>query len=361
MKVLRIIRNYFCYCGIEPEEFRKVKKDAYVSNFEVWRILHLLMDFAFGALFLSSLFNDFMAVNRWFYMGAFIYSLVATAFFFVLKKDSLVGQLLIYLSMSLLLFFGALITQNKPDIPAISFIAFLLLSPLFMIDKPFFMAIELTVASTIFLIWMYNVKPYEVWQMDLVDTIIYTIVGIFIHIIVNSFRIREFVLIRKINIQKDLDDLTGLKNKGALTREINAFVKSSSKNLGLFYVLDIDYFKSFNDTYGHDIGDEILAQLGAYLRGKFVNNEIVGRFGGDEFIIFIKDTDDKEYASKIASEISQEVGDKIMLPSGERFSVSLGIAIYQGEEKNYSEVFKKADIALYQTKANRKSKFNINE
>ena len=43
-KTLRTIRNYFCYCGIEKEEFRAVKKDAYVANFETWRVLHIVMD-----------------------------------------------------------------------------------------------------------------------------------------------------------------------------------------------------------------------------------------------------------------------------------------------------------------------------
>ena len=361
MKFFRTLRNYFCYCGIEKEEYTSLKKNAYVSNFEVWRFLHILMDVLFAALFVVAMLNDFVGINKWFYLGALVYSLIATIFFFVLKKDSLAGQLLIYLSMSVMFLFAAFITQNKPDKPAISFMAFILIAPMFMIDKSYFMAIELITASSIFLGWMYVVKPQDVWTMDLVNTIIYTVVGIFIHIIASSIRIKEFVLIRKINMQKDIDELTGLKNKAALTRAINSFVKSADDNKGIFIVLDIDYFKKFNDTYGHDLGDSILHQLGAYFREKFTKDEIVGRFGGDEFIIFIKNAYEEDYAKELAMEMVNETRERITLPGEDKFSISMGIAIYRGAEKNYSEVFKKADIALYKTKADRKIKYSIYE
>ena len=362
MKGFRTIRNYICYCGIEKDEYNSIKKDAYASNFDVWRVLHFLMDAAFLFLFIYSFFNEMAAINRWFYLIGFAYSALATVCFFVLNKRSIVGQLLIYLSISMLFLFGGFITQNKPDVPAITFMAFLLIAPIFMIDKPYFMSLELVVAATVFIIWMYFVKDATIWKLDFSNTVVFTLIGIFIHIISNSIRIKEFVLIRKINIQKNTDELTGLKNKGALTREIDTFIAKGPSTKGVFFVLDIDYFKQINDTYGHDVGDRILSELGEFLRNKFVNDEIVGRFGGDEFIIFIKDTDDVKYASDIAEELSSGVSKLIKLPQeGEILSISMGIAIYRGEEKNYSEIFKKADIALYKTKANRKIKYNIYE
>ena len=358
--VLRKIRNYFCYCGIEKEQFKEVKKDAYRSNFEMWRILHIVMDVAFGLLFIFSISNSFAADNTWFYLGAFIYSAVASVFFFVLKKDSLIAQLLIYLSISVLLLFGCFITSNKPNAPAITFIAFLLITPLFMIDKPYFMSLELVVASTVFLVWMHFIKQPEIWKADLMNTIIFTLVGIMIHVVVNSFRIKEFVLIKEINKQKDIDELTGLKNKAALTRKINEFFADDNNNKGLLFVLDVDYFKSINDKYGHDVGDVVLQKLGEYLKEKFPNDEIVGRFGGDEFIIFLRNVDDLKQADRIAREITSETPELIKLPTDEvKFGISVGVAIYKGKEKNYSEIFKKADIALYKTKADRKIHYNI--
>lgn len=359
-KTLRTIRNYFCYCGIEKEEFKAVKKDAYVANFETWRVLHIVMDLVFGGLFLFSITNDFVRQNEYFYLAAFIYSAIATVFFFILDKKSIVGQLIIYLSISVLFLFGCFITQNKPNAPAITFITFLLISPLFMIDKPYFMSLELIIASTVFLIWMHFVKEESYWRIDLMNTIIFTFIGIMIHILVNSMRIKEFVLIREINRQKDMDELTGVQNKAALTKGINEFFVEGQNGKGILFVLDVDYFKSINDTYGHGVGDEVLKELGQYLKQKFVGDEIVGRFGGDEFIIFIKGSDDVAFADSLAKEMVAETSASIKLPTDAvKFSISLGIAIYHGEEKNYSEIFKKADIALYKTKADRKMHYCI--
>ena len=360
MKVLRVIRNYLCYCGIEKDEYNAVKNAAYVSNFKVWRILHCLITTIFAFLFVNSLFSELLAANRTFYMFALIYSVIITVVFFILKPDSFVAQLLIYLSISMLFLFGALVTSNKPGIPATMFIVMLLITPMFMIDKPYFMGIVLTIASVVFLIWMHAVKPFNVWQMDLVNIILYSVVGFLLHVIANSIRIKEFVLTRKINLQKDTDDLTGLKNKGALTREINGFLADESKDKGVLFLLDIDYFKVINDTYGHDVGDDVLRQLGRILNEYFKNGEIVGRFGGDEFIFFAKDTDDAEVASKIANDIVCKAAENIALPDKDRkVSVSIGIALYHGAEKNYSEIFKKADTALYDVKSKRTENYKI--
>ena len=229
-----------------------------------------------------------------------------------------------------------------------------------MIDKPFFMAIELSVVAAIFLVFMHGVKSEYIWRIDLLNVVTFTVVGIFLNVIANAIRIKEFVLTRAIKIQKDTDELTGLKNKGALTRAINKFLTDENSNKGIMFMLDIDRFKMINDTYGHDIGDEVIRQLGAFLSNTFINNEIVGRFGGDEFIIFIKNTDDTEAARKKAGEIAAGASENVLLPvKDEKISVSIGVAIYQGIEKNYSELFKKADLAMYKAKADKNNRFAI--
>lgn len=360
MRALRILRNYFFYCGIERDEYNAIKKEAYISNFNVWKILHFLMAALFGALFISSLHYDLLKMNSWLYMLSFAYSVIAIGLFFILKKDSILAQFLIYLSISLLFLLGCVLSLSKPDLPAVSFIAFLLTTPMFMIDKPFFMAIELSVASAVFLLWAHSVKPYDIWLIDFANVIPFAVVGIILNVIANSLRIKEFVLTREISIQKDTDDMTGLKNKGSLTREINRFLTDKSTDKGLLFVMDVDRFKSINDTYGHDAGDDVIRQLGSLLSQTFTQGEIVGRFGGDEFIAFIGNADDPDTACRIADGIIKGVSENVVLEnSGKRISLSIGIAIYHGSEKNYSELFKKADIALYEAKADPENRYHL--
>jgi len=127
-------------------------------------------------------------------------------------------------------------------------------------------------------------------------------------------------------------------------------------------MLDIDHFKAINDTYGHDVGDCVIVQLGNYLNSKVKGDEILGRFGGDEFILVVKKTDDERAAVKLADEIVRGASETITIgETDEKVSLSIGIAIYRGVEKNYSELFKKADIALYEAKADPDNRFYIYE
>lgn len=362
MNFLKKLRNYLFYCGIERDEYNAIKKDAYISNFVIWKSLHYLMAATFLVLYFISLSTSVVRHNALLYLLGTIYSVAVIILFSFLKKDSLIAQFIIYISISLLFLFGGFVSLNNPNVPAATFIAFLLITPLFMIDKPFFMAIELSVVAAIFLIYMHGVKPENIWKIDLVNVVTFTIVGIFFNVIENAIRIKEFVLTREIKIQKDSDELTGLKNKGALTREINKYLQNKTNNKGIMFMLDIDKFKKINDTYGHDIGDSVINQLGTFLANTFVSNEIVGRFGGDEFIVFIKDTDDLEAARKEAAELVSGAAETIHLPvAGEKVSISIGVAIYQGIENNYSELFKKADIALYEAKADENNRFSVFE
>ncbi len=362
MKLLRTIRNYFFYCGIEKDEYNELKKEAYISNFKLWRVLHYLMAAAFGILFFSSLISEMMQINRIFYLIGLVYSVIAIVLFHIIKKDSILAQFMIYFSISMLFIFGCFLTRTSPNEPAVFFIVLLLISAMFMIDKPYFMAIELCAASSVFLIWMYNVKPYEVWRMDCVNVIIYTILGIFLNIIENSIRIKEFILSKKLRIQKDTDELTGINNKSGLTRKINKFIENGQSDKGILFLMDVDKFKSINDTHGHDSGDSVIEQLGKFLGSKFSKDEIVGRFGGDEFVVFFKNTDDLNEACRIANEIITGAAENVEHPAkDQKVSVSVGIAIYTGQERDYKEVFKKADIALYRSKADPDKRYCVYE
>lgn len=360
MKIFRIIRNYLCYCGIEKERFEEVKKNAFASNYEIWRILHILMDIVFLALLIGSFGNAIFRANRIFYAVALAYSAVATGILFFAKKQSVFGQIAIHISVLMLFIFSAFLTSNKPSLPATTFVVFLLIAPMFVIDRPYIMAIELILASTGYLIWMYFVKDPEAWNMDLVNILIFTVVGILLHIIASWIRIKEFVLIREIKIQKDTDEMTGLMNKGALTSAINRYISKPGSDKGLMFLLDIDHFKKINDTFGHDAGDLVINRVGAFLSDRFPGDEIVGRWGGDEFIIFFKNTDDLDFAKTVALDLASEASKTVEMPYGAgTLSISIGISVFHGLAKNYSVLFKKADLALYQVKQTGKGHYCV--
>ncbi len=350
MSVLRTIRNYFFYCGIEKDEYDALKKDAYVSNYRVWRILHFVMSFGFAVMFVSSLLTDLTRINRWLYLSLFFYSIAANCLFYVLKKDSIFAQFLIYVSICVLFLFGCAITRNHPDMPAVSFVVFLLITPMFMIDKPYYMTLVLFIASGVFLAWMRGVKPPEVWRTDCGNVIAFMFVGIFLHIIANAIRIREFVLTRTINIQKDTDELTGLKNKSALTREINAYLADGSNNRGTMFLLDIDRFKDINDTYGHAEGDRALRIISDALRNatqRYNFPLFLGRYGGDEFIIIMHPGSEKDIENLPAEIRAQiELGSNLQkIPYN--ISVGIGFDELRAGGDTFQQCQQRADHKLY--------------
>ena len=352
MSVLHTIRNYLFYCGIEKDEYNAVKKDAYVSNYRVWRVLHFVMAAVFAALFVSSMFTELMRPNRVYYLSLLLYSIAAICLFYVLKKDSILAQFLIYASITALFLFGCAITRNRPDAPAVTFIAFLLITPMFMIDKPFYMTLVLLIASTVFLGWMRSVKLPEIWRIDCGNVIPFTVVGIILHIIANSIRIREFVLTRTINIQKDTDELTGLKNKAALTREINGFLADGSGEGGIMLLLDIDRFKSINDTYGHPAGDRALIVIADAIRKTFRSGDILLRLGGDEFAVFAPGIVSEDAGRPLLEGFFARLSDMdIPELEGHTIKISMGAAFLREDERiPFKELYSRADKCAYQSK-----------
>jgi diguanylate cyclase (GGDEF)-like protein len=151
------------------------------------------------------------------------------------------------------------------------------------------------------------------------------------------------------------DYLTGLFNRRymeeMLVKEI-AKSKRNNSSLGII-MFDVDYFKYFNDTYGHDAGDLVLSTLGKFLRGIFRESDIICRFGGEEFLIILPDATQEhtlERAEALRQDIKKlHIKDKENLL--EKVNISIGVAIFPQQGLTPRELLDAADEALYQAKA----------
>ena len=151
------------------------------------------------------------------------------------------------------------------------------------------------------------------------------------------------------------DSLTGLPNRRYFFSKLDEILRAKAATHGHFAVgvLDLDRFKPLNDTYGHAVGDRLLAQVGERLEGAADDRVIVARLGGDEFGLLILDDVDR------AAEIGQQFCDLLGLPFKiDDFRVSLGascgLAIYPEAGVNAHELFDRSDYALYHVKSERR-------
>lgn len=150
------------------------------------------------------------------------------------------------------------------------------------------------------------------------------------------------------------DALTGLHNRHYMERHMQALVVEAAqkqKPLSLL-VSDIDYFKSINDTYGHNAGDAVLQEFANRLKSNARSMDLVCRFGGEEFVIVMPDTD-LALAYTIAERLRKAVADTPFLVEGSReveITASMGISTFEGEGDTPLELLERADKALYQAK-----------
>ncbi|MEG1923593.1 MAG: diguanylate cyclase [Clostridia bacterium] len=148
------------------------------------------------------------------------------------------------------------------------------------------------------------------------------------------------------------DSLTGVLNREAFKESLENMISNCNANHALI-MLDIDSFKSINDSYGHDYGDSALVKLVDILKHMLRENDLLGRIGGDEFIFCLKDIPNYETLHKRIEEI--RIGLEYQLDNGFKHSVSMGVTFFNNGA--FDELYKNADIALYKAKQQGKNKY----
>ncbi len=161
---------------------------------------------------------------------------------------------------------------------------------------------------------------------------------------------------KKAELLGQKDGLTGLFNKKT-TEDLIRKCLGPKSNLvtGALMIIDVDNFKSINDTFGHLYGDAVIAQLADVLKQIFQKSDVIGRVGGDEFFVFLKNYGDSTVLEERAKEVCERFNKLyVQKEVSVQISASVGIATTE-EDKNFETIYKNADIALYNTKARGKN------
>ncbi|HEX7993662.1 MAG TPA: GGDEF domain-containing protein, partial [Streptosporangiaceae bacterium] len=154
-----------------------------------------------------------------------------------------------------------------------------------------------------------------------------------------------------------LDGKTGLLNAGTWRKEASAEVSRAirARTRVAVALVDIDCLKTFNDAYGHLAGDNALAMIANLLRSMLRSDDIVGRFGGDEFAVLFPQTD-ADHAHAIMEQLRAEIARTAITPGTDpadpplHCAVSVGLAALPGEAASLTDILALADSALYQAK-----------
>lgn len=158
---------------------------------------------------------------------------------------------------------------------------------------------------------------------------------------------------QKLDYKAHHDELTGLKNRVSMHKEIDYAIEHLQEFKNKFAVLfiDLNKFKQLNDTLGHDAGDIMLKEVAIRLKDTIRSDDTVFRMGGDEFLILLKNIKDDIQVQNIVSKVLGSCKSPVMIQGKmEKISLSIGIAISPDDTENSDQIIKFADIAMYESK-----------
>ncbi|WP_130891344.1 sensor domain-containing diguanylate cyclase [Fusobacterium ulcerans] len=180
---------------------------------------------------------------------------------------------------------------------------------------------------------------------------------------IHMFAYRKNIDEEKKKEQKaELDEMTGFYNKKVTERIIDRMLLESPEQKYDFFIFDIDNFKQANDNFGHLFGDLCIKEFTRVIKESFgEENAIMGRVGGDEFVVFTPIIN-TEWVDRKAKEVSKALNIKCENNSSYwDMSASIGIAITPEDGKEFKDIYKNADIALYQTKEKGKNGYTLHK
>ena len=148
------------------------------------------------------------------------------------------------------------------------------------------------------------------------------------------------------------DGLTGLPNRFRFLERLGAYLETSEPGSIAVLFIDIDNFKVINDSLGHDAGDQLLQAMSERLRSVVRDRDMLGRFGGDEFIVMLRDVSGAYDPFDVAEQLRAEIAQPLVIDGAELFvTASIGITISDREGVTTTEMLRDADAAMYRAKA----------
>lgn len=296
----------------------------------------------------AALFN--VALRRAIFAYALMFALYFVLFLLFqrssAKKHALAG---LYVSFTILFLLGIYLSiVQSPHMQATILLGGFVIMPLTIVDRPRRINLFLVFWLAVHTILAFFFKPNNA-LVDLLNCLCSIVLGGYLGNALMQVRLESFEATRQLIIEKETDMLTGLFNRRKLFETLAVIESPNSEKPSGIMMIDIDYFKDFNDKYGHAAGDKCLSHLGEIFKKVAQNYKMdFYRYGGEEFVALVYGYSKADLLS-IAENLRIAVQNADM--DSHNFTVSIGIA-YCGEKqiRNYGNIIDQADKAVYAAK-----------
>ena len=334
----------FLYAGLEKEEYDALRPHIREENLVLLRLFSQLAGVMFFLLFIVSMLSSgFATVNSTTYLasGFVMVAILLCVRFFVPKRPELV-MALVYVFEIVLYVFGIRISMLHADKPAVSAVAFLLVSPLLFYDRPVRLSALIMAVVAVFCGIVLRVKEPEVAATDVWNMITFGIVAVVTTMFIMTVKMRALRQSREIEYLSQTDLLTGVKNRNHYENRMQQYPQLCTSNLICVYG-DVNGLHETNNREGHQAGDRMLREVAERMQETF-GTEHTYRIGGDEFVAFQADGQLEDVCGEI-DRINRELGKK-------GYHVSFGAAVQNKtqEPMNVRDLVKEAENNMFSAK-----------
>ncbi|WP_022764562.1 GGDEF domain-containing protein [Butyrivibrio sp. XPD2006] len=231
----------------------------------------------------------------------------------------------------------------------------LMVFPVLYIDRLILYGVEETIAVCVYGFISYQEKGYVYFIWDMYMVIAAYVISMIIGRIILGVRSKEGLALEEVRRFSQVDKLTNVLNKGALIAEIESYLKRrSDDSYCAMCIFDVDDFKQVNDGIGHTGGDALLEHIGELLLKNFRPTDIIGRFGGDEFVVFMPNMKELSLVEFRCRSL-QMMLESYRIEDNGPFTLSIGAIVDKGDHC-WEDMLRMADDALYKSKMSGKNR-----
>ncbi len=357
--VKKLIDNIINKCKKEHADILNSKQDIDAKNIQIMLIVTFSCAAIMSFSVISSYFNDIMKIAGFLELRYAYIAVVAIAVAIHIKLRFFTTKhvnVMVYIVNFLAIIYGFLISAFvAPDTVTVTFITAIFMAATLYIVDSWKINTFIVLSTAAFLVFIYQFKPLQSFNAEVMNTTTIMFLAIVIGTIVRSARIEIFTVKRALQSQAHTDQLTKLFNRRMLFEDIKASEQLyGSDKIAAFGMVDIDYFKKYNDMYGHQMGDACLEQVSAVFLDAQKNGGVkFYRYGGEEFVAAFYGDDKQQMENKLKNVMAAISALRIEHKDSayKQVTVSMGLAfVDEKASTRYEVVLSHADIALYSSK-----------
>lgn len=226
---------------------------------------------------------------------------------------------------------------------------------------PFRVLVPLLAGSEmVYVFALLKYKTIELAEIDIFTSLVGLMFGYLMAFTIVQLRIKDNNAKREYQRRSMVDPVTGILNKFSFENSVREALKAREINtLSALVVLDIDNLKRMNDELGTMVGDMFLEDVAEYLTHIFRGSDIIGRVGGDEFMVYIRSMNNEEWLSQKCFRLQQEVKALSNEHGNINMTISIGAAIVKEQKVSFDQMYGVADNSLYKAKTRGRGKFTV--